>query len=113
MKTELGLDLRSVSDRGVVVAARGRLDAAGAPALRALLQRLAAEGRVEMVVDLSGVEALDGSGLSALVSGLKAARERGGFLRVAGLADGVASTFRRTALDRVFDLFPSVEAAFA
>ena len=68
---------------------------------------------MELVCDLTEVGFLDSSGLSALVSGLKAARERGGFLKLAGLNEQVAKIFKLTMLDRVFELHPSVEAALA
>ncbi len=44
---------------------------------------------------------------------MKAARERGGFLKLVGLDEQVAEIFRLTMLDRVFELHPSVEAALA
>jgi len=62
---------------------RGRVDADSGPQLKLVLQDLAAEGVLLIVVDLQEVDFMDSSGLSALVSGLRALRERGiEFLRV-------------------------------
>lgn len=47
----------------------------GPPGLRKELRDLVDEGRIRLVVDLSGTEFIDSSGLSALISGLKAARQ--------------------------------------
>jgi anti-sigma B factor antagonist len=108
---ELVVDVQPVAEHGAVLSIRGRLDAVAAPALAARFQALIAGARVELVCDLSEVDFLDSSALAALVSGLKAAREHGGSLKVVGMNEEVARTFRATTLDRVFELYPSVEAA--
>ena len=109
---DLGLSVRAVSERRAVLGIKGRLNAVTAPAAKARIQELVGKGQVELVCDLTEVSFLDSSGLSALVSGLKATRERGGFLKLAGLNEQVAKIFKLTMLDRVFELYPSVEAAF-
>ncbi len=95
----------------VLRAIRGRLDAAAAPVLRARIQELVERGQAEIVCDLGQVSAVDASGLAALVSGRRSARERGGFLRLVGLDPHVAEVLRRTSLDRVLEIHPTVEAA--
>jgi anti-sigma B factor antagonist len=107
------LDVRVLSDTRAVLSARGRLNAVTAPAAKAEIMRLVEEGRVELVCDLTDVGVLDSSGLAALVSGLKATRERGGYLKLVAPKEHVAKAFRLTRLDRVFELYPSVEAALA
>jgi anti-anti-sigma factor len=89
----------------------GRLDAQAAPAARQALEALAAAGGRRIVVDLAGVTFLDSSGLGALVAGLKAARARGAELRLAAPGPQVRELLRLTALERVFPIFESVEAA--
>jgi anti-sigma B factor antagonist len=108
---ELGLKVTMPSEKRAVIAARGRLNAITAPAMKERIQELIVAGRVEIVCDLSEVGFLDSSGLSALVSGLKATREHGGFLKLAGLNEQVARIFRLTMLDRVFEMYPGVEDA--
>ncbi len=108
---ELQLVTHPLPGNRAVLEFRGSLDAVGAPAARARIRELVEQGRVEIVCDLSGVDVLDSSGLSVLVSGLKEARERGGFLKLVGPAGPAASAFKRTMLDRVFEIHPSVEAA--
>ena len=64
------------TDAGVVVVRpEGRLNMTVAPALREQLHGLVREGKARLVVDLSAVDAIDSSGLGALISGLKAARQ--------------------------------------
>jgi anti-sigma B factor antagonist len=110
---DMALTVTTHSERGAVIAARGRVNAVTAPALRTRIRELVEQGRTEIVYDLAEVTFLDSSGLSALVSGLKATRERGGFLKLAGTTAQVATIFKLTMLDRVFELYPSVDAALA
>ena len=110
---ELGLEVRILSDKAAVVAVKGRLNTITAPQLKTKIQELVHDGHTEIVCDLSGVGFLDSSGLSALVSGLKASREHGGFLKLAGLNEQVGRIFKLTMLDRVFELFATVDAALA
>jgi len=110
---DLGLDVREVAERRAVLAVSGRLNAVTVPVLKARIKELVGLGRVELVCDLTGVGFLDSSGLAALVTGLKAVRERDGFLRLSGMNEQVAKIFKLTMLDRVFDVYPNSEAALA
>ncbi len=95
---------------GYVLTLYGHLDAVTAPELKSELKRLVAEGHNQLVADLTEVSFIDSSGLSALVSGLKAAREAGGTLRLAGLNEQTRTAFRLTLLDRVFEIYPDRDA---
>ncbi len=110
---DLELDVHSLSPTRAVIVARGRMTAMTAPAITSRIKELIDDGRTEIVFDLREVSFVDSSGLSALVSGLKATRERGGFLKVAGATDQVAGTFNLTMLDRVFEMYASADAALA
>ncbi len=110
---DLGLEVRLVSATRAVIAARGRMTALTAPAMKSQIKQLIDEGRTEIVCDLREVSFVDSSGLSALVSGLKATREHGGFLKVAGANEQVARIFKLTMLDRVFEMYASADAALA
>ena len=67
----------------VVVRPTGRLNMTAARMLREELHAIVESGGTRVVVDLSGIEFIDSSGLGALLSGLKAARQAGGDLRIA------------------------------
>jgi anti-sigma B factor antagonist len=113
MDVDLGLEVRLLSPARAVIAARGRMNAMTAPVMKARIKELIDAGRTEIVCDLHEVSFVDSSGLSALVSGLKATREQGGFLKVAGVNEQVARIFKLTMLDRVFEMYASVDAALA
>jgi anti-sigma B factor antagonist len=96
-----------------VLAVEGRLNAVVAPQLKEHLKQTARAGNVNIVVDLAEVSFVDSSGLAALVSGFRAAREGGGTVRVAGLNEQTMTAFRLTRLDRVFEIHRDVESAIA
>ncbi|HSJ58283.1 MAG TPA: STAS domain-containing protein [Anaerolineae bacterium] len=89
---------------GRVVAVTGQLDAVTAPELKARLKNAVAGGHRRIIVDLSQVSFIDSSGLAALVSGLKTAREAGGSLSLVGVNERTRMAFRLSMLDRVFEI---------
>lgn len=94
-----------------IVALSGRLNGASAPELKRRIKQIVEAGRSRLILDMSGVVFIDSSGLSALISGLKCAREAKGFFRLAGLRDQPASVIKLMMLDRVFDAYPDVASA--
>ena len=89
-----------------------RLDASVAPAFRQEVVQLVQAGEHRLVVDLSGVEFLDSSGLGALVAILKSLGAQGA-LAVCGAQGAVLSLFRLTRMDKVFPIDADRRAALA
>ena len=108
---ELEISETALSEKGVLLAVNGRLNATSTQKLKTRLKQLVDSGKVELILDMSSVSFIDSSGLAALVSGLKHARERSGWLKLAGVNEQVAGIFKMTMLDRVFELYPDVDAA--
>lgn len=100
-----------MEDKVSILTLAGRLTAATSPQLRDKLKQLTEENRVNILLDMSAVSFLDSSGLATLVSGLKAARERGGWLKLAGLTPAVLQILKLTQLDRVLGNYPNIETA--
>ena len=96
----------------VVVRPAGRLNVSAARGLRDQLQTLVESGNTRLVVDLSGVDNIDSSGLGALIFGLKAARKRGGDLRVAAANGQVQAVLDLAKLDQFLKSCPTVDDAF-
>ncbi len=94
-----------------VVRPHGRVDAESAPQLRSTLREVVDSGAVLLVVDLSQVTFMDSAGLSALVSGLKAARLKEGLLAIHRPNDQIRTALRLTMLDRVFRTFDDMDSA--
>ena len=95
----------------ILVRLDGRLDARSSPNVKAILQELLNKEQVKIIVDLEDVPFIDSSGLAALVSGLRVAREKGGDVVLSGAQSQAQVVFRLTMLDRVFAIHPTLEEA--
>jgi len=98
--------------RVVVLRPEGRLNMVAAPDLREQLHSIVRSGKNRVVVDLSGVDTIDSSGLGALISGLKAARQSGGDLRIAAAGEQATAVLELTNLNRVLKSYASADEAF-
>ena len=96
-----------------VLAVRGSVDLTTAPALRTRLAELIDDGHTCVVVDMSGTDFLDSTGLGALVAALKRLRMKDGEIRLVCTSGHVRKVFEITSLDRVFGMYESLEAALA
>jgi anti-anti-sigma factor len=103
---------RPTADGAVVLRPEGRLNMVAAPELREQLHSLVRSGSSRLVVDLSAVETIDSSGLGALISGLKAARQAGGDLRIASPSEQALAVLELTNLNRVLKATDSADNAF-
>jgi anti-sigma B factor antagonist len=84
-----------------VIRPLGRLNMAAAPQLSAMISEVVADGCAHVVIDLSGTEFIDSSGLGALVASLKRCRQAGGDMRLAAPTPQVTTALQLTNLDRV------------
>lgn len=100
------------SSGATVLIATGRLNFPEVDGLRQQLASLVAKGSTRVVVDLSGVEAIDSSGIGALIAGFKAAKSAGGDLRIAAPSVTVASVLGIMNLDKILIAHDSCEDAF-
>ncbi|HET7901845.1 MAG TPA: STAS domain-containing protein [Candidatus Nanopelagicales bacterium] len=96
-----------------IVAATGEVDVYTAPVLDEALSAAIAGGATSVVVDLSGVDFLDSTGLSVLVKALKRVRDADGALDVVVTAERVSKVFRITGLDQVIPVHASLADALA
>ncbi len=106
-------DADAETSEWAVLRVGGELDVATGPALRSKLIELVDDGVRHVVLDLATVPFVDSSALGIFVAGLKRLRIAGGTLRLAACQPPVRAVLKITSLDRVFFLYPSVEAALA
>jgi anti-sigma B factor antagonist len=95
-----------------VVVAKGRLVAG--PECRQLEDLLHLDSRRhlrQIVLDASGIQRLDSTGLGLIVRTAVSLRRRNGDLRLANPAGNIAQLFRVTRVDRVIHAFPTQEDA--
>ncbi len=96
-----------------VVSLSGTLDAWAEPDVRAGLKEVLDRGRTRLVLDLRELKRIDSSGLSALLSVLKAARSAGGDVVLLAPTAAVVSVLRLTRLDRILEAFDDEASALA
>ncbi len=91
----------------------GRVDVANREQVRAALHQAVAAAEKGVLVNLTQVPLIDSSGLSALVSGLRVAREQQKKMVLIGLNKQAQMVFSLTMMDKVFRVFPSETEALA
>lgn len=87
------------------------LDALTVPELRPAVEQLVERGGVKVVVDMTGVEVIDSSGVGVVVGLFKRMRSLGGAVRVAGVSKQPLEIFKVMLLDRVLPIFPTSHEA--
>ena len=88
-----------------------RLVMANAPAVRKELLEMIANDQHHLVLDLGNVSFVDSSGLSVLVSALKAADRVSGSVVLLNLTDDVRALVELTRMHEVFQIFADQQAA--
>ena len=105
---------RTKDPRGVtVIRVDGQLIVGNRGELKDLIQAALADGERRFVLDFARTGYIDSSGLGALVTMAKRAREAGGEIRLAGLNDDLRSLFELTKLDSLFTLANTADQALA
>ena len=103
----------SATPHGLIVrVAEPRLCADKAVGLKDFLLALVDQGSRRMVIDLRSVRSINSSGIAALLIVLKMIGPRGD-LALCNMNAKVEKAFKITRMDRVFRVFPNVEAACA
>ncbi|GII73004.1 anti-sigma factor antagonist [Sphaerisporangium melleum] len=106
---ELKVSTRSHAGHAILTVV-GEIDLYTAPRLQAEFTRLLETGPDRVVIDMSGVEFCDSTGMNVLLSALKRMRERGGVLEVASPRPAVRKILQVTGLDSVFTVHDTIPA---
>lgn len=101
----------STKDGTAVLALKGEVDVYTAPKLKGSLIDLVDEGKYVIVVDLSGVDFIDSSGLGVLVGGLKRVKSHEGSISLVCSQENILKIFRITGLNKVFPIYPTLAEA--
>lgn len=88
-----------------IVTLKGAIDGTEGRDLRTGLDRHITAGRTRLLLDMTAVEFIDSSGLSALIGALKATRRHGGNIGLLNPAPTVRTVLELTRLHRVLDIF--------
>jgi len=89
----------------------GRLTSFEAKAFREIIHRLLKQGQNNILLNLSGLEYLDSSGIGELAGNYLSVVKSGGAMKVVGLAPKVEEILKVTQLHQVFPEFPDEASA--
>ena len=84
-----------------------------ATVLNETLHKLVEKNKKKVLLDLSGVQTMNSSGLSMLIAALTTIRNAGGDLKLAAASRKIESLLVITKLITVFELHPTVKKAMA
>ena len=112
--SEVKVEFSSSVDGEVVVAAiGGRLDAVRVPVISAEATSVPDGGATMVVLDLSGLEWIDSSGVGMLVTIYKKVKGNGGRVNVACLQRQPTEIFRLLRLEAAFKVFDTLQEAIS
>lgn len=96
-----------------LIVVTGELDLFAAPELKEAISDALAEDVRDLIVDLTGTQFIDSSGLAALMLAMRRAQSLGGRLVVIDAGGSVARTFSVAGVDQILTIVPSREVALA
>lgn len=96
-----------------VLSLGGELDIATTPTVRSAIDAAIAGGSKRIIVDLTGLNFIDSTGLGVLIGGLRRSRENGGRVVLVATEGRILRLLRVTGLVRIFQVFESLDAAIA
>jgi len=102
-------------ERGTVtiVSIVGSLDAMTSPQLTEFFTQKIADGRYNLVGDLTALDYTSSAGLRVLLNTTKEARQRGGDMRLAAVQAGVKRVFELSGFTSILKFYPDVQSAVA
>lgn len=94
-----------------VLSVSGFLDAHTAPRFEKSIQEEVDAGRFRIVVDCAGLTYISSAGLGVFMSFVEDVREKGGDIKICGLAEAVYQVFDILGFPALFDIVPDRQAA--
>ncbi len=110
---QFSLDEEQHDDHIRVISVSGEIHVSTAPEFSQRLSDAIAAGTRGVVIDMSGVEFIDSTGLSVLLNALRLVGQRDGALALVCTNPTVLRLFQITSLDETFDIFGDRAAAIA
>ena len=107
------LNEESLDAQTHLIAVRGEVHVSTAPEFSERLNDAIAGGKTGVVIDMTGVDFIDSTGLSVLLNALRRVTRQQGTLALAVSNPTVLRLFEITRLDSTFDILPDRETAIA
>ena len=102
-----------LDDHSVVIKVAGEIHATTAPEFSERLNEAIAGGKTGVILDLTGVDFIDSTGLSVLLNGLRRVTRARGSMVLACANPTVLRLFEITKLDSTFEIVSSCDDAIA
>jgi len=99
--------------RSNVLPLEGDIDLHVSPAVTEYLNAVIKKKPERIVIDLSRATYIDSAGVAALILAMQEVEAYGGKFFLSGLQETLRSIFETSRLDRIFRIFPDVDAALA
>ena len=110
MVTPFTIERGPISDRSVIIRARGELDARNAPGLVEACTQVRRDGK-SLVMNLAGVSFIASSGIGALLALVEEFRQGPGSLRLVSISPAVRSVVNLLNIDRFLGIDADEQAA--
>lgn len=107
------LSEESPDDGAHIICVSGEIHVSTAPEFAQRLSRAIDSGKIAIVLDMSGVEFIDSTGLSVLLNGLRLVTQLHGRMAIVCTNQTVLRLFQITSLDETFDIFDDRPQAIA
>lgn len=109
--TQLATFTTTTYKRADLIEIVGRLDSSNASELETVFNQLVADGRTNLVVDVSGVNYLSSAGVRHFVSTLKECNRKGGDLRLVNPSERMTEVLEMAGLTSLFKVYDDQTAA--
>lgn len=107
----IAFNLEEGTNGAATVSIKGEIDMRSSPKVREQLTALFKKNLKAVIVDLSGVDYIDSSGIATLVEGLQWSHASKNKFRLAGMTSSVRDVFEIARLLPIFDIFATKEDA--
>jgi anti-sigma B factor antagonist len=109
----LDIKTRSVGDVTVLDLSGSIVAGLGLERLRPQIEKLAAEERLNVVLNAKEVSIIDSAGVGELVAGFSLLKKKGGSLKVANPSKIVREVLQIARIPKIIEVFDTEEAALA
>jgi anti-sigma B factor antagonist len=106
----VNVDIHEIDGCAVITVHAECLDAGNVQQFKKRAQEIIA-GHAHIVIDITPVRFIDSAGLGAMLSCLRMAHANGGKVALTGVTGSKQTLFQIVRMDRIFDVFPTPEAA--
>src|SRR6266446_2525899 len=96
-----------------VLPLEGDIDLHVSPAVTESLNAMIKKKPERIVIDLSRATYIDSAGVAALILAMREVKEYGGKFFLSGVQETIRAILETSRLDRIFWIFPDVDAALA